>query len=241
MTALLAALALLTGAFVQRPLLGRLGSGVVQHLVRLPGNLLHELAHAVMILGTGYTVADLNVSLFDREGRGHVTPGRAWTRFARPFVTNLVSPVAPAFAGLAALALLHRWAGVPALPVSLAGVGPALRSVDWGQWQPWLALFLAFSVSAEMAPSDVDLRVWRWPALATAVLVGVAAWALSYAAPGLAESNLRALDALGWAEAGRALTMAVASAVVAGPVAWAIGRARVGWARARHGAPSEER
>lgn len=240
MTALFAALALLTGAFVQRPLLGRLGSGVVQHLVRLPGNLLHELAHAVMILATGYTVADLSVSLFDREGRGHVTPGPAWTRYARPYVTNLVSPVAPAFVGLAALAALHRLAGIPALPTTFAGIVPTLATVPWDHWQLWLALFLAFSVSAEMSPSDVDMRVWRWPALGAAVLLGALVWALNHAAPGVAESNVRAADAALRFEVGRALTMTVASALVAGPVAWAIGRLRLAWASARRGRSTED-
>lgn len=217
---------LLLGAFVHRPMLGRLGAGTTQHILRLPGNLVHELAHAVTMLLTGYTVSDLNVSLFDPAGRGHVEPGPPWTRLARPWLTNLTSPVAPAFVGLAVLAGLHLWSGAPALPTSLSGAAPVLGLIPWTRWQLWVALPLAFSVAAEMSPSDVDLRVWRLPAVLAALGIGAAVWALNRYAPGLAEGGLVALDAVVVSGAGRALTMAVGSAAVVWPVAWAVSRVR---------------
>lgn len=226
MSLVLIVVALILGAFVHRPMLGRLGGGTAQHLLRLPGNLVHELAHAVMMLLTGYTVSDLKVSLFDPAGRGHVASGPPWTRFARPWLTNLVSPVAPAFVGLGVLAGLHVWSGAPALPTSLEALGPVAGLIPWTRWQLWVALPLAFSVAAEMSPSDVDFRIWRAPASVAGVLIAGAVWALQRLAPGLVQGELLALDAVMVATAARALTMAMASAVLVWPVAWALTRLR---------------
>ncbi len=226
MSVLWAALALLISRLVHRPLLGRFGAGTVQHLVRLPGNLLHELAHAVVMLITGYTVAGLSVSLFDPSGRGHVQPGPAWTSLARPWLTNLFSPVAPAFVGLAALTGLHAWSGLPALPTSVDGVAPVLRAVPWASWQLWTALALGFSVTAEMAPSDVDLSVWWRPALVVGLLLVGLGWAMQRTDPGYLLTLATAVDPRLVGFTARALTLAVASGVTLGPVAALYGALR---------------
>ncbi|MSP55048.1 MAG: hypothetical protein EXR69_05505 [Myxococcales bacterium] len=229
--------ALAIGRFAHRPLLGRFGGGTLQHLVRLPGNLLHELAHAVVMLLTGYTISGFTVSLFDASGRGHVVPGPAWTRLARPWITNLLSPIAPAIVGLAALAALHLYSGMPALPTSLAGVLPVLAAVPWATWQLWVALALGFSVAAEMAPSDIDLGVWWRPALGAALLVAAGSFAAEQLRPGtlatLAATTSATLGGLGLPEtlrawSGRSLSLTVASGLAVGPVAWAASRVRAG-------------
>ncbi|MCD6351250.1 MAG: hypothetical protein J7M26_03925, partial [Armatimonadetes bacterium] len=49
------------------------------HLFRLPGNLLHELSHAVVLLLAGFRVEKIRPSLLDRSGTGHVeVRGRLW-------------------------------------------------------------------------------------------------------------------------------------------------------------------
>jgi hypothetical protein len=221
---LLALLAL--GAFVHRALLGRLGAGVVAHLVRLPGNLLHELAHAVALLATGYTVANLTVSLLDSAGRGGVRPGPPWTRLARPWIANLVAPVAPVASGLAALAVLHPLLGAPGLPTSVDSVLPLLRAVPWASWQLWAGLALAFSITAETAPSDIDLAAWWKPALVAAVLVGGAAYGLEQWRPGELLAQLQAVDAVSRPFVARALALGVWSALAFAPVAWLAGKLR---------------
>jgi hypothetical protein len=227
MTLLLLAAALAIGAFVHRPLLGRFGGGTLQHLVRLPGNLLHESAHAVTMLATGYTVAGFTVSLFDRSGRGHVVPGPAWIGLARPWLTNLLSPIAPAFAGVAVLALLQRWSGAPGVPTSFGGLGALARAFPVERWELWVALALAFSVTAEMAPSDIDLGAWWRPALVVGLVLGAVAWGVErYVAPGTVPGTVATALAWGRGPIGRALAMAVWSAVAVGPIAWGIGKLR---------------
>jgi hypothetical protein len=222
----LLALALAIATLVHRRLLGRLGGGTLQHLVRLPGNLLHELAHAFAMLLTGYTVADLSVSLGDPSGRGHVRPGPAWIGVARPWFTNLVSPVAPVFVAVAALAFLQPLAGVPGLPSSASGLLPVLRAVDPTRWELWAGLALGFSITAEMAPSSIDLAAWWRPALVAAVLVALGVYGLEYARPGMALDTWAWLDATVRTPVARALAMAVWSGVTVAPVAWLAGRLR---------------
>lgn len=227
MSALLLGLALALSALVHRPLLARLGAGVVQHLVRLPGNLLHELAHAVAFLATGYTVAGFAVSLTDRAGRGHVRPGPAWTRLARPWLTNLVSPMAPAVAAVGALAAIHAWCGAPGLPLDgLDGVGATFAAVPWARWELWAGLALGYSVTAEMAPSGIDLAAWWRPALVAGVLLAAAAFGLEHLAPGAVGAWAVAVDAAARGPVSAALAMAAWSGIAIAPLAFVIGKLR---------------
>lgn len=228
MTLALFGAALLVGALVQRPLLARCGSGVFLHLLRLPGNLLHELAHAVAFLLTGYTVKGFAVSLFDAGGRGHVTPGSPWLPWTRPWLANLIAPVAPAFVGMAALA----WAQLHVAPGAGAGgtaLAASLVDVAWRDVVPWVVLVVAGPVSAEASPSDVDLKAWAVPATVVTCLL-LAAWAAARAwAPALAEdalSGVRMLDVSLRASAWRALALATWAAALWSVPAWLAGRLR---------------
>jgi hypothetical protein len=223
---------LVMGAWVHRRVLAACGGGVVLHLLRLPGNLLHELAHALAFLATGYTVRGFRVSLFDPRGRGHVVPGEPWTGWTRPWVANLVAPIAPAVVGVAVLGWMGREVFGP--------VGPAVRPhevvellarVAWRSPLPWVVLVLATPVTAEAAPSDVDLRAWAVPAvsctvLGLAVLAASRTWAPSFAT-GVATMG-GALDAqlVPWLV--QALAAAIWGLVGWLPAAWVLSRLRGG-------------
>lgn len=219
-------LTVLLGALVHRRLLARFGDGPVAHLVRLPGNLLHEMAHAVGFLVTGYTVARLTVSLLDPKGRGGAQPGPAWLPVARPWFTNLVAPVAPVVAGALALAWLQPWGRLPGIPLALPAVGTAIAGVPWDRWEVWVALWLAFAVTAEIAPSDVDFAAWWRPAAVTVGLLAAAAYGVERLWPGTLGVGLPALDEALRPATARALAAAVWSGLVFAPVAWVVGKIR---------------
>lgn len=154
---LLLALCLL-GALVAAPVLG---GGHLGLALRLPGNLLHEGAHAVAVLACGFRVQAFRLSLFTAGGRGCVVPGPAWTHLASPTLLRLLAPVAPLPAGIAALG---------ALGVTVAH--PLQLTDPW----TWGAALLAVSIASEIYPSDVDLRILALPALG-ALALGVGALA----------------------------------------------------------------
>ena len=221
---LLATVAL--GGVVHRALLARFGDNAFAHLVRLPGNLLHECAHALALLATGYTIVGFTVSLFDAKGRGGVHPGPPWLGLARPWLANLVAPVAPVAAGVAALATILPWSGVPGLPGSLAAAAPLVAAAPWDRWELWAGLAVGFSVAAELAPSDVDLAAWWKPALVAAAGVGGAVAGLEQWRPGVVLGALPALDAALLPVTRRAFTLAAWSGLVFAPIAWVVGRIR---------------
>ena len=156
----------LVGRLVAAPLLG---GGWPGRLLRAPGNLLHEGAHALTVWLCGYHVDAFHLSLTSPTGRGYVQPGRAWAPWARGWLLRLLAPLAPLPFGLAALCLLGAWVGDP----------PPLH-----RWQTWLAAWLAVSVAAEMTPSDVDRRILLRPALGLLLVALVVLTGLHLAAPG---------------------------------------------------------
>lgn len=213
-------------ARLHRALLARLGAGTLFHIARLPGNLLHECAHAVAALACGYTISGFTVSLFDPAGRGGVRPGPPWTSLARPWLADLVSPVAPLVAGVAALVGLGAWAGIPGLPVAWAGVPVAMRAVPWQEIPGGVALALALPIAAEMLPSDIDLRAWARPAFVVAALLAVAAWIAERQAPGTVGAWLAGADGPLQGVLARALALLVWSTIPWAPILWLAGRFR---------------
>ncbi len=209
------------GAILHRPLLG---TGWMFQVLRLPGNLLHELAHAVALLACGFTVVGFSVALFDPAGRGEVRPGPPWTRFASVWAASFLSPIAPVFVGVPTLALLFHLSGAPGLPTALEAVGPTLRAMPWTHATFWVAMLLAVPVSAEMAPSDVDLRAWRTPGLIAAAVVAAAILLAEWWVPGAAEHVFRRLDTALARPVAQAVSLVAWASVVWIPVGWAVAR-----------------
>jgi len=149
---------------------GRLGRVVVGFL-RLPGNLLHELSHAAGYLVTGYTIGRVATCVADREGRGYCEPGRPWSPVHWLPLASAFAAVLPLFVGAMAMRQLGAWLAVPLPTADVVGDGvssavsdtltrlPAfLVALNWASWKTYLFWYLALSIGAELAPSEVDLR-----------------------------------------------------------------------------------
>ena len=147
--------------------LGRL----LVNLLRLPGNLLHELSHAAAYFVAGYTIRDLGTCLTDRSGRGYCQPGEPWSALHWMPLAAALASVAPLFVGACVLWAV-AWSlniDLPATDVTSEGVLSVgqhvagdvwsfLSQLDWQAPQTYLFWYLALSIGAELAPSDVDLR-----------------------------------------------------------------------------------
>ncbi|MBM3497851.1 MAG: hypothetical protein FJX74_04185 [Armatimonadetes bacterium] len=141
------------------------------NLLRLPGNLLHEVSHAAAYLLSGYRVRGLATCWSDPEGRGYVEAGPPWSPLHWGPLSAALSCAAPLLVGALSIHALGSLLGIPlpALDLTAEGVGPAaaatltgawrlLTHVDPLAWQTYVFWLLAFSIGAEMAPSGSDLR-----------------------------------------------------------------------------------
>ncbi len=162
---------------------GRAGGWLV-NLCRLPGNLIHEVGHAIGYRLSGYRVKSIVSCMHDERGRGRCVPGEAWSPIALPWVATATASVFPLVFGTVVL-----WGWANALGISLDTsashdegallyfwdtVRDTLLGLDVHSWRTWAFLYLAFSIGAELAPSDADLRRGLFPLLLLAGLVAVA-------------------------------------------------------------------
>ena len=177
-------------------------------ILRAPGNLLHETSHAIGYLVGGYRVSRLVPAFVDPEGRGYCRPGRAWAPWAVPWLATGVAAMLPLFVGAAALWGVSRALGVPEDPAALAMTADwrrfieVLTGLDYSAWQTWMFLYLALSIGAELAPSDIDLRA-SLPALAVTTVITIGGilliWELDSLAPYRPLVDIYAGWALSWA------------------------------------------
>lgn len=177
-------------------------------ILRAPGNLLHESSHALGYLIGGYSVSRLVPAFVDPDGRGYCRPGRPWAPWAVPWLATGVAALLPLFIGAAALWGVSRALGVPDDPAALAMTTDwrrlldVLLGLDYGAWQTWLFLYLALSIGAELAPSDIDLKA-SLPALAVATVVTIGGilliWELDALAPWRPAVDIYMGWALSWA------------------------------------------
>jgi hypothetical protein len=176
----------------------------IVHILRAPGNLLHEASHALGYYIGGYTVKQLVPFFFDSEGRGYCRAGRPYAPWAVPWIATGLAAVMPLVVGAVALWAVSRLLGVPEDPSALVMTADwrhlyeILLNLDYESWRTWMFLYLALSIGAELAPSDIDLRA-SLPALAALACVIVAAIVVVSEVPAL-EPLRRPLDVYaGWA------------------------------------------
>jgi len=185
------------------------GGGWLVRVVRLPGNLVHEISHAVGFLISGYRVRRIIPCIFDKNGTGACQPGEKWLPIALPWLAAGIAALAPLLVGALVLYGVARFLNIPLNHAPVAAEAPArsllralydgLVSLDYGAPTTWLFLYLAFSIGAELAPSSTDVvlgipALLALGALTAAVVLGV------YQLP--AEAPLRELVVR---EAGRGL------------------------------------
>ena len=169
------------------------GGQLLWHLIRLPGNLVHELSHAVVLTIVGFKVTGLRVSLLDREeGRGAVYVQGRWHNVVRADLGWALGAMAPVVGGVGALVviaqLLHLPAGAGAIQAGSLGEAIVQRAVGWlgalnfREPATYGLLLLIFSVAAELTPSEQDLRSSLKVLVAVACLAAIVG-AIIYALP----------------------------------------------------------
>ncbi len=146
----------------------RAAGGRLVQAVRLPGNLVHELSHAVGYLLFGYTVRRVVPCIFDARGRGSCQPGRAWSPLAVPWLATGAAAIAPLLVGTLVLRGAAQFLSIQlqVAAVAQASLGDLLVTSIWANlqaldlhaWQTYLFLYLAFSIGSELSPSRVDLQ-----------------------------------------------------------------------------------
>ncbi len=146
----------------------RLRGGRLVQLLRLPGNLIHELSHAAGYLLFGYTVRRIILCIFDPRGRGSCQPGRPWLPLALPWLATGAAAIAPLLVGSLALRGTAQMLSVelqvaPSAQSSIGGllvdnIWANVQVLDFHTWQTYLFLYLAFSIGSELSPSRADLQ-----------------------------------------------------------------------------------
>ncbi len=145
----------------------RAAGGRLVQAVRLPGNFIHELSHAVGYLLCGYSVRRVVPCIFDPRGRGYCQPGRPWSPLTVPWLATGVAAIAPLVVGSLVLRGAAQMLDIELhAATAQAGVGDLLvtniwanlQSLDLHTWQTYLFLYLAFSIGSELSPSRVDLQ-----------------------------------------------------------------------------------
>ncbi|MBC7288399.1 MAG: hypothetical protein H5T86_10215 [Armatimonadetes bacterium] len=162
------------------------------HVFRLPGNLVHELSHAVVLWLAGFRVVRVQVSLLDRDGRGGVYVRGRWHGLVPASLGWALAAVAPVAGGVVTLVaifhLLHLAPAAHAMRVDSVGQALVERALGWlaalDYHTPttYLVLLLICSIGAELAPSERDLRSALQGLLMAAALTAVVA-ATAYSLP----------------------------------------------------------
>lgn len=179
---------------LQAMVVRRQGGGWFVRLLRLPGNVVHELSHAAGYLLCGYRVKKLAFCVNDPRGRGRCQPGDPWSPIHFPWLATASAAVFPLLLGTVALQQMARLLGIHFLMgESLDGSGMTLQLLDslratlsnlsHDDWRTYVFLLLGFSIGAELAPSETDLRRSVVPLLGLAAGAIGALFYLGYRLP----------------------------------------------------------
>lgn len=166
--------------------------GWLWHLFRTPGNLIHEMSHALVLFATGYRVKRVRLSLRDPNGRGEVVVYGRWLRVIPDKWAWALASMSPLVAGIASILLLMHYLVEPTKLGAFAApsVGEAvvarafsvLSCIPWTHWPTYFLLFLVLSVGSELSPSDRDVKT-ALPRLAAAAAFACMVGAVFYTAP----------------------------------------------------------
>lgn len=147
---------------------------ILYYILLLPGVALHECSH--WLVATLLDVPTQSISLFPHILKGgQVQLGSVNVRRSDAVRESLIG-LAPLFTGAAAILLLARWRLAVNLPPPLE-MGAILRTLADSLRTPdaLLWLYLLFSVSNAMLPSESDREPWL-PVLALVGLFAVAVY-----------------------------------------------------------------
>ena len=145
------------------------GGGWAVKVLRLPGNIVHEVSHALGYLLCGYRVQRLQFCVSDPKGRGMCRPGKPWSPVSFPWLATAAAALLPLVTGALVLRGVaevldipftqdDRDPGEPAPVTFWNTIWLTLQMLDYRDWRTWLFLYAGFSIGAELAPSDVDLK-----------------------------------------------------------------------------------
>lgn len=195
---------------------------ILYSLLMLPGVLVHEASHWVAATMLGVRAGRMSV-VPQRLPDGTLRLGYVETEHVDPLREALIG-AAPLVAGAAVIVFIgYSRLGVAPVGQALArgdllGVAQAVE-VMTGLPNFWLWLYLIFTVSNSMLPSESDRRAW-WPVLAVLAVFTALLLALGVG-PLLVETLGEALDAATRALAA-AFTITIGLNVVLVPVVWLI-------------------
>ncbi len=134
----------------------------------LPGVIVHELSHAAGFILTGYKIEKISFGLKNPDEGAYVKPAGRYMPFTIPFIADMITSFAPPVAGSLILILLLKWLGLmPTVSMNsvegmltsfINAIWYIIKNADYFSLKTYVALFLAMSIGAELAPSRVDLR-----------------------------------------------------------------------------------
>lgn len=208
--------------------------GWVWHLFRTPGNLVHEMSHAVALLAAGFRVKRVRLSLRDPNGRGEVVVCGRWLRLIPDKWAWALASMSPLVAGIGTILLLMHYLVEPRTVGTFAAsslgeavvarVFSVLGRIPWNHWPTYGMLFLVLSVGSELSPSDRDVKT-ALPRLAAAAafacMLGAAFYSAPPGAPARAWFDAAALPTLRSIITAQELALALctaASLILLGPV-----------------------
>jgi len=140
------------------------GSKTLYVILMLPGTIVHELSHALVVLLTGGRITKFSV-IPSGDTLGHVE----FTAPKIPLIGNAAISIAPLIGCPAILLLVSRYFGVhfdfspgsfdilSETRILIDGTFSLISGLDYLNWKTYVFLYLALTLGAGAAPSKTDI------------------------------------------------------------------------------------